>query len=73
MEKSGNGSMRIPFNVTGNPAIALPIGFTADGLPLSMQLVGRPMAESTLYRIALAYEAATMWHQRRPAPLCRLF
>ncbi len=66
MDKSGNGSMRIPFNVTGNPAIALPIGFTAEGLPLSMQLVGRPMAESTVYRVALAYEAATMWHQRRP-------
>jgi aspartyl-tRNA(Asn)/glutamyl-tRNA(Gln) amidotransferase subunit A len=66
MDKSGNGSMRIPFNVTGNPAIALPIGFTTGGLPLSMQLVGRPMAESTLYRVALAYEAATMWHQRRP-------
>jgi len=66
MEKSGNGSLRIPFNVTGNPAIALPIGFTADGLPLSMQLVGRPMAESTVYRVALAYEAATMWQDQRP-------
>ena len=59
MEKSGDGSMRIPFNVTGNPAMALPIGFTVDGLPLSMQLVGRHMAESTIYRVALAYEAAT--------------
>ncbi len=59
MEKSGDGSMRIPFNVTGNPAIALPIGFSTGGLPLSMQLVGRHMAESTVYRVALAYEAAT--------------
>jgi aspartyl-tRNA(Asn)/glutamyl-tRNA(Gln) amidotransferase subunit A len=59
IEKSGDGSMRIPFNVTGNPALALPIGFTTDGLPLSMQLVGKPLAESTVYRVALAYEAAT--------------
>jgi aspartyl-tRNA(Asn)/glutamyl-tRNA(Gln) amidotransferase subunit A len=59
MEKSGDGSMRIPFNVTGNPAIALPIGFSTEGLPLSMQLVGKPLAESTVYRVALAYEAAT--------------
>jgi len=67
MDKSGDGSMRIPFNVTGNPAMALPIGFTTDGLPLSMQLVGKHMAESTVYRVAFAYEAATGWHQRRPA------
>jgi aspartyl-tRNA(Asn)/glutamyl-tRNA(Gln) amidotransferase subunit A len=66
MEKSGDGSMRIPFNVTGNPALALPIGFTPGGLPLSMQLVGKRMAESTVYRVALAYEAATRWHQWRP-------
>ena len=66
MEKSSDGSLRIPFNVTGNPALALPIGFTAAGLPLSMQLVGRPGEESTVYRVALAYEAATGWHQRRP-------
>ncbi len=70
MEKSGDGSMRIPFNVTGNPAMALPIGFTAGGLPLSMQLVGRRGAESTVYRVALAYEAATRWHQFRPELAC---
>ena len=70
MEKSGDGSVRIPFNVTGNPAIALPIGFTAGGLPLSMQLVGRHGAESTVYRVALAYEAATQWQQRRPSVTC---
>jgi aspartyl-tRNA(Asn)/glutamyl-tRNA(Gln) amidotransferase subunit A len=67
MDQSGDGSMRIPFNVTGNPAIALPIGFTTGGLPLSMQLVGKHTEESTVYRVARAYEAATRWHQRRPA------
>lgn len=67
MERSRNGSLRIPFNVTGNPAMTLPIGFTTGGLPLSMQLVGRPLAESTVFRVALAYEAATMWHRQRPA------
>jgi aspartyl-tRNA(Asn)/glutamyl-tRNA(Gln) amidotransferase subunit A len=66
MERSGNGSLRIPFNVTGNPAMALPIGFTSGGLPLSMQLVGRPLKESTVFRVALAYEAATKWQHQRP-------
>jgi len=67
MEQSRDGSMRIPFNVTGNPAMSLPIGFNREGLPLAVQLVGRHGEESTLYRVALAYEAATTWHQRRPA------
>jgi aspartyl-tRNA(Asn)/glutamyl-tRNA(Gln) amidotransferase subunit A len=73
MEQSRDGSMRIPFNLTGNPAIALPIGLTTGGLPLSMQLVGRPMAESTIYRVALAYEAATKWYERRPEFISREF
>jgi aspartyl-tRNA(Asn)/glutamyl-tRNA(Gln) amidotransferase subunit A len=59
IDQSRDGSLRIPFNVTGNPAIALPIGFGSNGLPLSMQLVGKHKAEPTLYRVALAYEAAT--------------
>ncbi len=57
---------RQPFNVTGQPAIAIPAGFTADGLPLSIQLVGHPWAEARVYRIAHAYEAATGWTKHRP-------
>jgi len=60
---------RQPFNVTGQPAIALPAGFTRDGLPLSLQLVGHPFQEATLYRIALAYERATGWTQRHAPAL----
>ena len=49
------------FNVTGQPAIALPAGFGADGLPLSVQLVGRPGAEDVLYSLAGQIEAARPW------------
>jgi len=47
-----------PFNVTGQPALALPTGLSADGLPLSMQIIGRPFDESGVFQIASAYEAA---------------
>lgn len=57
---------RQPFNVTGQPALAMPSGFTPDGLPLSLQLVGRPFEEAMIYRVAAAYEAATGWTSRRP-------
>jgi aspartyl-tRNA(Asn)/glutamyl-tRNA(Gln) amidotransferase subunit A len=60
---------RQPFNVTGQPAMAIPAGFTQDGLPLSLQLVGHPWAEAMLYRIAHAYERATGWTQRHPPGL----
>ena len=57
---------RQPFNVTGQPAIAMPAGFTDDGLPLSLQLIGRPFEETMVYRVAAAYEDATGWTQRVP-------
>ena len=55
------------FNLTGQPAIALPAGFGSDGLPLSVQLVGRIAAEETLYSLAGEIEAARPWADRRPA------
>jgi amidase len=55
------------FNLTGQPAISLPAGFAADGLPLSVQLVGRPGAEDVLYSLAGQIEAARPWADRRPA------
>jgi aspartyl-tRNA(Asn)/glutamyl-tRNA(Gln) amidotransferase subunit A len=58
--------VRQPFNVTGQPALAMPAGFTADGLPLSLQLVGHPFEEATVYRVASAYETATGWTKRHP-------
>jgi amidase len=56
------------FNLTGQPSIALPAGFGADGLPLSVQLVGRPGAEDLLYSLAGQIESARPWAQHRPAP-----
>jgi aspartyl-tRNA(Asn)/glutamyl-tRNA(Gln) amidotransferase subunit A len=58
---------RIPFNVTGTPAIAVPTGFTAGGLPLAMQIAGAAFAEPMVYRIAHAYCEATGFADRRPA------
>ena len=59
-------SLTTPFNVLGGPALAQCIGFTPDGLPLSMQIVGRPFQEALVLRAAQAYEAATAWRGRRP-------
>jgi aspartyl-tRNA(Asn)/glutamyl-tRNA(Gln) amidotransferase subunit A len=59
---------RTPFNVTGHPALTLMCGLSqAEGLPLSLQLVGRFFGEATIYRAAAAYEAAAPWKDRRPA------
>ncbi|WP_421658318.1 amidase [Leptothermofonsia sp. ETS-13] len=55
-----------PFNATGQPAIALPTGFTPNNLPLGVQLVGRPASESTLIALAAQIEAAKPWHHQRP-------
>jgi aspartyl-tRNA(Asn)/glutamyl-tRNA(Gln) amidotransferase subunit A len=55
-----------PFNVSGHPACAVPCGFTAAGLPVGMQIVGRPFDEATVLRVADAYQRATDWHTRRP-------
>ena len=60
---------RMPFNVTGQPALVIPAGFSKAGLPLSLQIVGRPFDEATVYRVADAYEAATGWTDRHPQGL----
>ncbi len=55
-----------PFNLTGLPALALPCGFSPAGLPLSLQLAGRPFDEATVLRAGQAFQEATDWHRRRP-------
>jgi aspartyl-tRNA(Asn)/glutamyl-tRNA(Gln) amidotransferase subunit A len=57
-----------PWNLTGLPAVSVPSGFSRDGLPVSIQIVGRPFDEPTILRIARSYERATKWHTRRPDP-----
>ncbi len=54
------------FNLTGQPAVTIPAGFGGDGLPLSVQLVGRPGAEDVLYALAGQIETARPWAEHRP-------
>jgi amidase len=56
-----------PFNATGQPAIAIPTGFDPNGLPVGIQLVGKPAAEATIIALAAQLEAAKPWSHHRPA------
>ena len=56
------------FNVTGQPAISLPLFQGEDGLPVSVQVAGRPAGESELLALAAQLEAAHPWAERRPEP-----
>jgi aspartyl-tRNA(Asn)/glutamyl-tRNA(Gln) amidotransferase subunit A len=66
VERTYPRQARAPFNVTGSPALAIPSGFNRAGLPLGIQLVGKPFSEALLYRVAYAYEQASGWHERHP-------
>ena len=59
-------SLLTAWNVTGQPVLALPNGFGRSGLPLGMQILGRPFGEEVILRVGHAYEQATEWHTRRP-------
>jgi Asp-tRNA(Asn)/Glu-tRNA(Gln) amidotransferase A subunit family amidase len=56
-----------PFNLTGQPAATVPVGFTAAGLPVGLQIVGRRHGERTVLAASAAFEAAAPWAARRPA------
>jgi aspartyl-tRNA(Asn)/glutamyl-tRNA(Gln) amidotransferase subunit A len=64
--KTYDQQARLVFNVTGTPAISVPTGFTADGVPLAMQIAGRAFEEPMVYRIAHAYGEATGFADKRP-------
>ena len=56
----------ISVNIAGIPALSMPCGFTKTGLPIGLQIMGRPFAEATVLRAGYAYEQATEWHKRKP-------
>ena len=62
-----NDVYTIPASMTGLPAVSVPCGFSATGLPIGLQLIGRTLDESTLLRAAHAYEQATPWRERHPS------
>jgi aspartyl-tRNA(Asn)/glutamyl-tRNA(Gln) amidotransferase subunit A len=56
-----------PFNLTGNPAASVPCGFTKDGLPIGLQIVGRRFDDVTVLRAAAGFEKLAPWADRKPA------
>ncbi|MCI2415904.1 amidase [Saccharopolyspora sp. K220] len=58
-----------PWNLIGLPAAALPCGFSGAGLPLSMQIIGKPFAEGEVLKVADAYQRLTDWHRKVPEVL----
>ncbi len=53
-------------SLAGLPALSVPVGFDGDGLPVGMQVIGRPFDEATLFRLGHAYQGVTDWHRRAP-------
>ncbi len=68
-QNAGTAFLRLtmPFNLAGIPAVSLPCGFTTDGLPIGLQIAGKPFEEATVLRMAHAYQQLTDWHRREPA------
>ena len=60
--------LTMPFNLTGLPAVSFPCGFSSHGLPIGIQVAGKPFEEATVLRIAHAYQQLTDWHRREPSP-----
>jgi aspartyl-tRNA(Asn)/glutamyl-tRNA(Gln) amidotransferase subunit A len=57
-----------PYNFLGVPSLAVPMGYASDGLPMGLQIAGRPWSEPSIIRAGIAYQGATAWHQRTPMP-----
>ena len=55
------------FNLSSAPAVSVPCGFGAQGLPIGLQIAGRPGGEATILNVAHTYEKATTWHTMRPS------
>ena len=60
--------LTMPFNLTGLPTVSFPCGFSSNGLPIGIQVAGKPYEEATVLRIAHAYQQLTDWHRREATP-----
>ena len=58
--------LTMPFNLAGLPTVSFPCGFSAEGLPVGIQVAGKPFEEATVLRVAHAYQQLTDWHRREP-------
>jgi amidase len=58
--------MTYAITITGYPAISIPCGFTKEGFPVGLQIVGRKLAEATVLKAAAAFEALAPWHEKKP-------
>ncbi len=63
----GRRSFTSPFNLANTPALSICCGFTSDILPVGLQIVGKPFAESTIFKVAYGYQSITDWHTQRPS------
>jgi aspartyl-tRNA(Asn)/glutamyl-tRNA(Gln) amidotransferase subunit A len=61
-----NDLMTIPVNLAGLPALSLPCGFDASGMPIGLQIIGNVLREDQMLQVAYAYEQATEWHKKAP-------
>jgi len=55
------------LNLAGHPGLSMPCGFDSKGLPIGLQIIGKPLDEATILHVAYAYEQATDWHKRKPS------
>jgi aspartyl-tRNA(Asn)/glutamyl-tRNA(Gln) amidotransferase subunit A len=67
VDREAGSAFTFPFNMTGQPAATVPCGFTRDGLPIGLQIVGRRFDDVTVLRAAAAFETARPWAQHRPS------
>jgi len=67
VSREASSAFTFPFNMTGEPAASIPCGFTRDGLPIGLQIVGRRFEDATVLRACAAFESARPWADKRPA------
>ena len=66
VSREASSAFTFPFNMTGEPAASVPCGFTRDGLPIGLQVIGRRFEDATVLRACAAFEKARPWADRRP-------